>query len=258
MFFSDWRVLRRRWYAVVAGVVLTVGLCFATMALLPLRYQATAECVLLPPENSLEKGDNPYLALGGLSTVADILTRSMTDATTTANLKAEGVTDPFTVTIDPTTAAPVIVIQIESATSDTAVNSMRAIVAQLPQSLDQVQRSAGVPTNSLIRSNVITQDSEGTPQSKSQVRALLVVGVGGLVGTWLATATLDSLIMRRRKLPVVSAGSAPASALHESALVDDETLLDFEKIIRSQSSAAASPSIRHEAAGHAGKRDIAR
>jgi hypothetical protein len=213
-----------------------------------------AECVLLPPENSLEKGDNPYLALGGLSTVADILTRSMTDTTTTTSLKAQGVTDPYTVTIDPTTAAPVIIIQIESATSDSAISSMRAIVAQLPQSLDQVQRSAGVPTGSLIRSNVITQDSEGTPQSKSQVRALLVVAVAGLVGTWLATATLDSLVMRRRKTLAVRAGS-----VHQSTVVDDETLLDFEKIIRSQSSAAAaSPAIRHEAAGHAGNRDIAR
>lgn len=211
MFFSDLsRVLLRRWYLVLLGLLATLGLCLATTSLVPPVQQMQAHILLLPPRSAVPAGGNPYLALGGLSPTAAVVATSLTDESTMAGIVATGATAPYEVAPDTSTSAPVLLISVDGSTPQEASLTLRRVVDQIPIKLVALQKATEIRESSFITSTVLSIDVKPTPLRKTQLRALIAVLGGGVVGTALFAAVIDALIERK------SLDSTPRANSHRS------------------------------------------
>ena len=212
MFLADLpNVLLRWWYVVVAGVVCTIALAALTTKFVPPTYHATAEVLLLPPSTAVPKGGNPYLALGGLDAIGGVLSTALTDAKTAADLKALGSSGEYTVGLDQLSPAPMLVVTADERTEEQSLDTVQQVLDRMPGVLRAIQVSAAVPDDSFITTTLITRSEKAEAQHKSQLRAVLVVVAGGLLGTLMVTALLNALFPRsRRRRPVVSNRPRPA------------------------------------------------
>jgi hypothetical protein len=199
MYLSDLaKGLGRRWYFVVLGLLATAALCVGAMRLVPVDYIAKSSVLLLPSSSTIGTGGNPYLALGGLQVAADVLARAMTDDTITNQIAPQGGTAKYTVERDTTTSGPMLIVTATDVTNDGAVATLDAALAQAPKLLSRLQSSVGAPSDTLIGLGAITQDTIAEPVIKSQLRAVILAGVGGLALTVFGTNLLDALLIRRR------------------------------------------------------------
>ena len=190
--------LGRRWYVVALGLLATAALCFGAMRLVPVDYVAQSSVLLLPSSTTIGTGGNPYLALGGLQGVADVLARAMTDDAISAQIAPQGGTAKYTVERDATTNGPMLIIVATDVTRAGALATLDATLAQAPKVLSQLQKSVGAPSDALIGLGTITQDTIAQPVIKSQLRAVILSGVVGLALTVFSANLLDALLIRRR------------------------------------------------------------
>ncbi len=254
MFFFEWRMLHRRWYAVVLGLAATLGLSALAAYMVPVSYQASAQILLLPPKSVVGTDGNPYLNLGGLNSPGDILARLMMDGGTRQTLASDGVTADYTVSLDPAAYGPVLIISVAGPEASSTITSLRALVQQTPRLLTSMQSSQSVTASALITSTVLSEDQAAATARKSQIRALLVAFAGGLTMTWLGTALLDSLLRRRRPAaPETVATPAPEEPAVEPAELD--SMSDFDRMVLLSRTGAPPPV---EAPSHPGHSDVAR
>lgn len=187
----------RRWYVTLLGLLLTAGLCLVAVLFVPAKYESTARVLLLPPQSSVGKGGNVYLALGGLDSAVAILGQTMSDADADAALKAKGATAKFTIAPDALTSAPVLYVVADDKTATASMDSLDLALAMVPTTLDSLQKSAEVPANSYISASVITQDQKASVVRKTQIRALVVALGAGLALTLVLVALVDRRMRRR-------------------------------------------------------------
>jgi capsular polysaccharide biosynthesis protein len=191
--------LRRRWYLLVLGILGSLGLILVTLSWVPVTYQAKAMIVLLPPRSLDNTGGNPYLALGGLDSVAGVLSRSMATESVTDEVHEVAPGAEFTVAPDATTSGPVLLVTAEADSPGAALAAANKIVDVAPRQMMAIQRSSGVRSDSFITTSVVTQDARALPQHKAQIRALLAIGLGSLAATVLGVAWIDGIMLRRRE-----------------------------------------------------------
>src|SRR5215470_17013903 len=102
------RTLIRRWYVTVLGLVLTIGLASVAASSSPPTYEARASVVLVPPKsNQLQ---NPFLGLGGLQEVSDVVSRAISDTATADAITAAGGSPKYSVGRDTSTSGPILLI----------------------------------------------------------------------------------------------------------------------------------------------------
>jgi len=200
MFLSDWRVLSRRWYIVLVGLSLTAMLCVAVTAVVPPKYQVTSSVLFLPPHSdTVAQGGNPFLALGGLETIAGVVARTVSDSAVQAKVKAAGGTGEYTVEPDAKAGGPVLLVTVEDRTPARALRTLAVVLKQLPRTLSTLQTTAGVAEPSLITSKEITRDSTAKTVLKPLVRAMIAAMAFGLGVTVLGAALFDGLARRRAR-----------------------------------------------------------
>lgn len=199
MFFAEMpTVLLRRWYLVVLGLVVTVMLCLFAVQAIPVRYSAEAGLLLLPPRISVGEGGNPYLALGALGPVGDVLSKTLTDSTAQRELKAAGVTGTYEVGPDTASPAPIVLVTVETTSESAALSSLQLILDRAPLRLLALQRETSVKNNAFITSTVITRSTRAEAVRKPQIRAVMVAAVSGIAMTLMITAAVDAMLLRRR------------------------------------------------------------
>ncbi len=200
MLLSDWRILLRRWYVLVAGVLVTVGLCAGAATMFPARWVTTATVLMLPPESRVNGVPvNPYLNLGGLEGMADVLSTAMSDAAVQDEVATAAQDAEYFVGRDPARVGPVVVVEVTGGSPTDATAVQAILLERLPARLDQLQESVGVRGPARITSSVITEGSEPEPSRRSQIRGVLVAAVGGLALTYLAAAAVDGAAAARRR-----------------------------------------------------------
>lgn len=211
MFFSDWRLLLRRWYVVVVGLLATLAMCFLASRVVSVQYQATAGILMLPPK-STEAGvpDNPFLSLGGLDTVSGVIARAATDRVMQAEVAKAGGTGSYTVEPDLASGGPVLLITVEDVTPQGALTTLAVVSKKLPELLTELQTSSGVRESALIRARELIKDNVAQPVRKPLIRALLVVTAVGLAGTVLLASLFDGFFGRRSALDEAEPEPQPA------------------------------------------------
>ena len=249
MLFANWRLLVRRWYVVVAGLVTTGILCAVAMQVVPVKYQATSAVLLLPPKSSVaQEGGNPFLALGGLDVAAGVISRAMTDRATQQEVKKAGAPGTYTIEPDAVSGGPVLLVTAEAVSPEGALTTLAVVNRVLPTTLQAVQTGAGISSASLIQSRQLTRDEAAQPVRKPLIRALLVAVVAGLALTLLVASLVDGMLLRRAARGRLSGtyhkvngtdgahGSAPAGERTPVASIDGPTTrlrARFDPITRS-------------------------
>jgi hypothetical protein len=215
MFLSEVpAALLRRWYIVALGLGLTDACAVFVADTVQPAYTVTAQTLLLPPANSVPAGGNPYLSLGGLNAVGDILSEAIHDDSNMAALGFTGSED-FEFFRDENSAAPMMIISVTAPTAETARAEADAILGRVPATLKDLQTKSGVPSDSLITSSVVVNPGAATASTRAQLRGVLATSALGLALTVLLVAAADRLL-RARKL-------RRGGHRHTSAKQDDES-----------------------------------
>jgi hypothetical protein len=197
------RLLLRRWYALLVGLVLTGAACASAVMVAPPHFVATAQVLLLPPPTMVPAGGNPYLTLGGLNAVGDVVSRAITAPESLDQLKEKGLVGNVGVGLDLRAAAPIVLITVDSLTADGSLRGVDLVMQELPRTLADVQRQAGVNSGSYITLTTVTHPSKAARVVKSLVRLLVVVVVAGIATTVFITARFDVWLARRTGRPRV-------------------------------------------------------
>jgi hypothetical protein len=202
--------LRRRWYLLVIGLVLTAVGCLAMSRTVAPAYEVQASVLLIPPANTTSDTGNPYLYLGGLNQATDVLVRAMNADMARAPIQEAFPNVTFATERDGTTSTPIMIISVIGADPAQTMTALAAIVSSVPGELDNLQRPLAVPAGATISSMVLATDTTPTMDRKAQTRALVSVAAAGLVATVLLTGFIDRVLTNRRsrKLsgPAISGG----------------------------------------------------
>ncbi|MCZ9336497.1 chain length determinant protein, partial [Streptomyces sp. TRM76130] len=91
------RVMRRRWYVLLPGLLLTAGLLAVVAVLVPVSYQSQSTVLLLNSAKATADYDgNPFLSTQtSLTGMADSLARSLTSDDSLRELESRGAEGTF-------------------------------------------------------------------------------------------------------------------------------------------------------------------
>lgn len=200
MYLTDiGQTLRRRWYLLIVVLAISAAGTYAIVQRLPATFRATASIVLVPPQTTLGDTGNPYLFLGGLQQSVDVLSRDLGSEQVEQTLKQEGgASASYAVTADYTTSAPIVLVTTEAPTGAAADAMLKAVVAQVPVSLDRLQAALAVPGKARITTQLISRSERPHQVMSGRYRAIVVVGGFLAVAGILLLATVDGLVERRR------------------------------------------------------------
>ncbi|WP_204913061.1 hypothetical protein [Microlunatus spumicola] len=214
--------MRRRWYLVVATLVLAVAGTLLTVTLVGTTYRAEGAVLLVPPGASLEQrpgttssAGNPYLQLTGLTEARDIVIRSMSAKSTYIEL-CETSGDPgyesmrrnlcsahpsisFEVAKDDESNAPVILVTVDAASRQDAITTLNTVMNRVPTTLQQLQSDLNLRANAAITSAPVVADTIPDVVHKDQIRAAVLVGGGTFALGLLVTGMVDGLFLPRRR-----------------------------------------------------------
>ena len=184
--------------------------------------------LLLPGEQSIPEGGNPYIFLGGLSQAADVLVRAAGADAVVNEVTADYSGVEVEVKRDGSTAGPVILIKVTASTDGDAEAALGDLVATTESILDDLQESEGIAPDNQIVVTPITIDSESTLEQRH--RAIVSVG-GGLAvaaGAIVLAGLIDGLTVQRRRRGTSGEDEPKAEDTDpiEPADGEDEDLLD--------------------------------
>lgn len=189
--------LVRRWRLTLLGALITAGLVYGAHDAFPIQYEAKATILLVPPSNTV--GSNPYLNLGALQGLNDVLGQALMTGTAYETLKAQGLQGKYTVTNDITSNAPIVVVTSIAVNPAIAIADTREVVALLPKTLLALQQDVGVPKNALVTSAVLSPPIKTSPVRKTQTRGMIAGGAIGVLGTIILVGLAENVGTRRRR-----------------------------------------------------------
>lgn len=238
------RAAGRRWYVLIAGLLLTAGLAYIVLRFVPPTYNVETSVLLLPPISSVESigtevGDeedsgNPFLNLGGLDVVAGVLAKAVTDSESVRSIVPDGSRAEYMVEPDATVAGSVLAVTVSDATAAGAFSTLDAVLELSTARLQTLQESVGATGDDQVRLMVITNNSVATLDLASLVRTLIVVIAAGLVLSLLLAVSVDALARRRRRaraaadvpsVPPATPGSGDVDVPATSTSARDDTVL---------------------------------
>lgn len=190
--------IQRRWYIVLVGLALTVGLCLLTSRSIPVQYDADGSVLLLPPNSSVGPRGNPYLYLGGLGPTVDILVSRLGSDSVQREITAAHPDATVVIERDVSTTGPVILVTATSSRSEDALAATQDTLDVVPAVLADLQEQLSVPQPSLITSMQLTTVDSVTANDKGKMRAMLALAGVGTVGTLVGVGLLDGLLLSRR------------------------------------------------------------
>ena len=189
--------LRRRWYLLVVGIALTLGLSFVAANVVQPTYRTESSVVLVPPKSTTGASGNPYLFLGGLEQSVDVLARALSaDNVREAVADTAGAGD-YSVVADFATSAPILLITVDDTTSAGAQRLLDAVKAEVPIVFGRLQSSLGVNSRSQITTMVVTSDDEPKAVNKSRYRTVALVAVVSMFLVVVLVGFLDGVLLTR-------------------------------------------------------------
>lgn len=221
------RVVARRWYIVLVGLLLTSGLGYgATLAVSP-DYTSRALILVLPAEEAVGADGNPFLALGGLEQPASLVTAYFRSTTAQQEVAERSATASYLVALDEQVRGPVILVQVTDTTAEQSLLTLDYLTERIPEELARLQEEVRAPESSTLQSMLLNKDVEAVEDSGATTRLVIAAVAAGLVGTAFLAFWLDGVLTRRAaRRPVRSRSRGETTAasrpIHEhDALVTE-------------------------------------
>jgi hypothetical protein len=206
----------RRWYVALVGLLLTAGLAYMAASAQPPVYQARGLVVLLPPQEAVGPGGNPFLGLDGLDLPARVVVAYFGSAAAQADIAAAAPGVDVGVTMEESTRGPVIAINASSSAPGAVIKALQFVAGAIPSALDHLQDEVAAPKNSQIRAEPLTMDQRPKLDRKRTIRLIIFTLGLGLAGTGFLTFSLDGMI--RRRSAVRQGASAPVGRAEPAAV----------------------------------------
>lgn len=199
------RALRRRWYVLLVGAVLSsVAGVLAWNAVGP-AYTATGSAVLIPPKNSVNGTGvngvdlNPLMLLADLGQARDVMLSVMSSDDIEADFEDKFPDATYTVTNDTMSSGPILIISVEAPDPTSAVDGVEYLYREAESQIKVVQSRLQVTSEATIDTMQLTQATEATLDIKGELRAAILAGGGLFLLFVFAVALTDGLAVARRR-----------------------------------------------------------
>ncbi|MBA4608138.1 hypothetical protein H1W00_06575 [Aeromicrobium sp. Marseille-Q0843] len=221
------KTVLRRWYVVVAGLLLTGVLGYAAYSSTPPVYEASGTVLLLPPEDQVsgEGIKNPFLQLNNLDVPTSLVVARLNGDEVREQILEQQPGALYEVTTDPTMRGPVVLVQVSAQSAKATVDTLEAVLAAAPTALTDLQAQQDVPKGDSITSMQLAADLEATAVTRATTRAVVAAVAVGLALTAGATAGIDAIARRRRARRRREADAAPVPAT-DGTVTSDSTDTD--------------------------------
>ncbi|MET7683523.1 chain length determinant protein [Streptomyces sp. NPDC005423] len=207
------RVMRRRWYVLLPGLLVAVGLMAAVRLMVPVTYQSQSTVVLLNSQKATRAYDgNPFLSTQtSLTGMADSLARNLNSDDSLRELKSLGATGTFGAKLADNAQGPLLWLTVTGTDKATVLSSDRVLTAYAKERLDQFQKEQAVDEKAMIRMTTIVPPQVPVAQTKTRLEYLVMAGALGLVLSMVATFYAEARLRSPRPAPGAVPESAPAA-----------------------------------------------
>ncbi|MFC1411673.1 chain length determinant protein [Streptacidiphilus sp. N1-12] len=179
------RVMRRRWYVLFPGLLVTVALVVAVLVVVPTKYQSQSTVEMLNSQKATEAFDgNPFLSTQtSLTGMADSLARNLNSDASIADLKAQGLTGTYVAMIADNAQGPLLWLTATGTDPAAVLHSDTLLTAYAAQRLQQFQAQKSVPTSAMIQMTTIVPPQNPVAQLKTKIEYVIMAGLVGLVAS---------------------------------------------------------------------------
>ncbi|MFE2283473.1 chain length determinant protein [Streptomyces sp. NPDC059443] len=193
-----WRVMRRRWYVLLPGLLLTAALIAGVYLLVPVEYRSQSTVTLLNSKKATVAFDgNPFLSTqASLTGMADGLARNLNSDDSKADLKAQGLTGVYEAKIADNAQGPFMWLSVTGTDQAAVLKSDQVFTAYAEKRLQEFQAQQSVQPEAMIRMATIVPPQKPEAQTKTRLQYLIMAGALGFVLSLVATFFVEA---RRRK-----------------------------------------------------------
>ncbi|MEU8759265.1 chain length determinant protein [Streptomyces sp. NPDC048659] len=203
------RVMCRRWYVLVPGLLLTAGLTVGAWILVPTSYDSQSTVALLNSRKGAAADGNPFLSMEpSLTGMADSLARNVNSDASVAELKAKGLTGKYEAKIADNAQGPLLWLTVTGDDPDAVLQGNKTLMAYTAQRLKDLQADQKVQPDSMIRLTTIVPPQDPQAQLKSKVQYLIMAAGLGFVLSLVATFFVEA--RRRHSAPAKHRHTEPA------------------------------------------------
>jgi hypothetical protein len=190
-----WRIVARRRWVIVPGLVLALLAGAAGYVSTPPVYSQNQSYLLLSPVVTDQGRGNPFLQLGnGVGMAASVLSKKVSDGETVQAITASEPGLEYTVNLDPTTSAPVLMVTTTAPDPRVVTSALDRLEEELATQLAALQKAAGAPEVSWVTISPLTSDV--APQASHS--AAMRTGVLGIAAVLLLVLLLVAALEARR------------------------------------------------------------
>jgi capsular polysaccharide biosynthesis protein len=197
------RVMRRRWYVLLPGLLLTAGLTVAVALVVPVTYQSQSTVVLLNSEKATVAYDgNPFLSTQtSLTGMADSLARNLNSDVSVRELKSRGAKGTFEAKLADNAQGPLLWLTVTGTDKTAVLDSDRILTAYAKERLDQFQKEQSVAPKAMIRMQTVVPPQNPVAQTKTRLEYMIMAGGLGLVLSMTAAFYVEARKRSRKPGP---------------------------------------------------------
>jgi hypothetical protein len=213
--------MRRRWYVLLPGLLVTAGLIVGVLALVPVTYQSQSTVVLLNSQKATKAYDgNPFLSTQtSLTGMADSLARSLNSDVSLRELKSRGAKGTFEAKLADNAQGPLMWLTVTGTDKASVLASDKVFTSYAKDRLDQFQKQQSVAPKAMIRMTTIVPPQNPAAQTKTRLEYMVMAGLLGLVLSLVAVFYVEA-----RRRPRTAAGQDDFPEPKAGEPVADQTI----------------------------------
>ncbi|WP_063770650.1 hypothetical protein [Streptacidiphilus carbonis] len=178
------RVVRRRWYVMLPGLLVTVVMVAGLLFAVPTKYQSSSTVMLLNSEKATAPAPydgNPFLSTQtSITGTVDILARSLMDDNSLAVLKSKGLTGTVVAKIADNAQAPLMDLTVTGTDKAAVLASEQILSAYAKQRLEDLQAERNIAPAAMITMIAIVPPTQPVAQTKSKIEYAVILALLGI------------------------------------------------------------------------------
>lgn len=182
-------------------ILLSLIASVSVAALMPAKYTAKAQAVLIGPTYVGGKPTNPFLQFSqALSVTLDVLIVASSDPSAVQQIVNGGGTSSYTVSRshEISDAEPIVDVTSKAPTPEQAITTTRLVVNFLGTNLQSRQAAVDVAPSGRVKLVEITKPDKASRVWKTPIEIAVAVLVLGVVGSLILFVLIDRYSSRRR------------------------------------------------------------
>jgi hypothetical protein len=209
------RIMGRRWYVLLPGLLLTVALTVAASVATPVKYQSQSTVMLLNSQKATVAFDgNPFLSTQtSLTGMADSLARNLNSDASIADLHAQGATGTSAAKIADNAQGPLMWLTVTGTDKAAVLRSDELFTVYARKRLADFQAQQSVAAQAMIRMTTIVPPQNPVAQTKTRLEYLILAALVGLVISMVATFYVEARFRRPTGRRAAGRSAAPGTGV---------------------------------------------